>query len=480
MTDQNNATQPVLTDDEIRTAAKAAIRDAKEQGLANAGPHEYIAAGAAALLSKLRAEGVPVDDEVVPPPIAPDDEAISECWISASDCDGIAYDGPSFQRGYRAGEIAERDRATGAAPVASATADERALTTEQRKEFIRRASFISEADHDTRAAFVDEIASATLASAPVAGWSLRGPSAGSWRGEFSRRVYENLAAADNQDVPLEEYPARILAVLDAMGAPVAGELVTVEVYVYREGNRYLASALLPNDTPLRPGLNTLYAAPQASEAAAAVRTLQAKCYTYHGGEQWKPPLGDAAATVARLDKIDAYRIEAMYLLREAGALLPTFTTAEEIGAWREKVRKFGAGDVIDVPPQTSEYERGHAAGWAAGWDQAIKQPQASQAVRNAALELAAGIVGGTCWAGYPMWVSELIAKHIRALKQPQADKDGGQQHARNVEAAWAECRADVGTGGWTVSETINYHGFFLHGWRAALSATQTEQGERDA
>ncbi|CAB3845986.1 hypothetical protein LMG3482_01871 [Achromobacter deleyi] len=49
-------------------------------------------------------------------------------------------------------------------------------------------------------------------------------------------------------------------------APVAGEAVSVDVYVYRQDNRYLATALLPIDTPLRPGLNTLYAAPQASEA----------------------------------------------------------------------------------------------------------------------------------------------------------------------------------------------------------------------
>lgn len=43
---------------------------------------------------------------------------------------------------------------------------------------------------------------------------------GNWRDEFSRRVYEDLAAADNQDVPLEEYPARILGVLDAWQAPL--------------------------------------------------------------------------------------------------------------------------------------------------------------------------------------------------------------------------------------------------------------------
>lgn len=37
-----------------------------------------------------------------------------------------------------------------------------------------------------------------------------------WRERFSNEVYDNLAAADNQDVPLEEYPARILAILDSI------------------------------------------------------------------------------------------------------------------------------------------------------------------------------------------------------------------------------------------------------------------------
>ncbi|ASC63636.1 hypothetical protein B9P52_04715 [Achromobacter denitrificans] len=61
---------------------------------------------------------VPVADED-DQPTAPDDDAIAECWVTASDCDGIAYDGPSFERGYRLGEIAERDRAAlASAPVA--------------------------------------------------------------------------------------------------------------------------------------------------------------------------------------------------------------------------------------------------------------------------------------------------------------------------------------------------------------------------
>jgi hypothetical protein len=40
-----------------------------------------------------------------------------------------------------------------------------------------------------------------------------------WREQFAAAVYEDLAAADNQDVPLEEYPARILKVMDSIVGP---------------------------------------------------------------------------------------------------------------------------------------------------------------------------------------------------------------------------------------------------------------------
>ena len=40
-----------------------------------------------------------------------------------------------------------------------------------------------------------------------------------WRDQFTNAVYADLAAADNQDVPLEEYPARILKVLDSIVGP---------------------------------------------------------------------------------------------------------------------------------------------------------------------------------------------------------------------------------------------------------------------
>jgi hypothetical protein len=50
-------------------------------------------------------------------PVAPDDESICDDWISASDSDGIAYDGPSFECGYKIGRIAERDAQPEQEPV---------------------------------------------------------------------------------------------------------------------------------------------------------------------------------------------------------------------------------------------------------------------------------------------------------------------------------------------------------------------------
>lgn len=58
-----------------------------------------------------------------------------------------------------------------------------------------------------------------------------------------------------------------------------------------------------------------------------------------------PHAGGASAPVAE----EGVRTEALYLLREARALLPLFTTAESIGDWSEKVERFAAGHVIDVP-----------------------------------------------------------------------------------------------------------------------------------
>lgn len=62
---------------------------------------------------------------------------------------------------------------------------------------------------------------AALASAPRPVPSAAGPCEApeGWRNKFAEAVYADLEAADNQDVPLEEYPARILKALDSIVGP---------------------------------------------------------------------------------------------------------------------------------------------------------------------------------------------------------------------------------------------------------------------
>ena len=67
------AQQALLTEEEMIACFKDAIQRARAQGLVDAGPHEYVAAGAVALLSKLRAP-------VAEPKRAPVDDGI--CWSS--------------------------------------------------------------------------------------------------------------------------------------------------------------------------------------------------------------------------------------------------------------------------------------------------------------------------------------------------------------------------------------------------------------
>lgn len=59
----------------------------------------------------------------------------------------------------------------------------------------------------------DALASAAQPAAPAS----EAPEG--WRNKFAEAVYADLEAADNQDVPLEEYPARILKVLDSIVGP---------------------------------------------------------------------------------------------------------------------------------------------------------------------------------------------------------------------------------------------------------------------
>lgn len=78
----------------------------------------------------------------------------------------------------------------------------------------------SQRDMDTS----DDFGAVLLAAAPKAEPvpdAVAGPSEApeGWRNKFAEAVYADLEAADNQDVPLEEYPARILKALDSIVGP---------------------------------------------------------------------------------------------------------------------------------------------------------------------------------------------------------------------------------------------------------------------
>lgn len=99
-------------------------------------------------------------------------------------------------------------------------------------------------------------------------------------------------------------------------------------------------------------------APVAGEAVAWVSDTAGATDNPKLAETWRKmgwpvrPLvyGDAAPQASAQNVRNA----ALYLLREARKMLPAFATAEAIGAWSEKVRKFGASEVIDVPPQADK------------------------------------------------------------------------------------------------------------------------------
>ena len=409
-----------------------------------------------------------------------------------------------FEAGFdRAYALLSKLRAEGVQP-----GDERALTANQRKEFIRRTSYISEADRDTRAGFVDEIARAALASAPVADrqrlrelvdvvwneatestavpdtpWADRliekvfpvrsasapvadqrevagvtldgcletlfrlgeylgidyaesrkqsGAPSGIYIKAIEDRVSQASNAAREEAAKLMDQTSRssgAVLIRSLASAPVAGEANTgnhhtlktdpevfqavmtgAKTFEIRLNDRgfQVGDALRLRETrftgaEMREGKPLEYtgrechrvvshvltgygladgwcclsfAAPQASEAVrwvvtddmrAAVRFAPSSA---HWSERLKEFFGpDAREGINALEKqlrearadldrqkhaSEAVRTEALYLLRDARALLPMFATAEAIGDWSEKVNRFAAGDVIDIPPQADK------------------------------------------------------------------------------------------------------------------------------
>lgn len=74
-------------------------------------------------------------------------------------------------------------------------------------------------------------------------------------------------------------------------------------------------------------------------AEAAIRTLEAKGYTFHGGEYWKPPLGeDATPLLDRIDQLSEALDAAMKLaFRQSGQIVKLVAERE---AFRETLGLF--------------------------------------------------------------------------------------------------------------------------------------------
>ncbi|AMG36286.1 hypothetical protein [Achromobacter xylosoxidans] len=440
MTQQDDITQPVLTDDEI-------IKHLEESGITfmwiegqnplhmTAGSQQVDALleGIRALLSKLRA---PVADDM------------AEVVEMAKD-DRATFPASTVRKLF---ELKERYRmALASAPVA----DERALTTEQRKEFIRRTSYISEADRDTRAAFVDEIARVALASAPVADERALTTEQ---RKEFIRRTsYISEADRDTRAAFVDEIARVALA-----SAPVAVEhpdglrILLAELPSMREDPKH-------GDAVFRCGVNG-----GLNAVEGRIRELLRST----------PVAGEADNTdyigLALELESAAKRVESQTVQRaiEAGAhglrLAHSFRNAApqaSAGQMQAALQKsFDMGKFYGSLPETD-----------------------AEDVRNAALEEAAKLMDQTSRGSG--------AALIRALKQPQADKDGGQQRAGDVDeravldgvrAALPEFRQQddylLAHGASLMSENsheIIHIDTVRRIIRAALSATQPEQGERD-
>jgi hypothetical protein len=413
---------------------------------------------------------------------------------------------------------------------------QRVLTTEKRKEFIRRTSFISECDRDTRAAFVDEIVRAALASAPVADlrphleWALR-------------RIRTSLDTGD-------KYEAAQAALDAAKGGPVASAPVSGELH--NSDSRYAVKS------------STCDAAPQASAVAG-----EAVCKTCGGSRvdpgglpicrDCGPVAGEAQPEIEQM-AVNRYRpvpdgkFSYKVVAGDGSRSLYTGTKDSCLRVAAKLTEAFldGAFVASDAAPQASaeNVRNGTASkrysdidfdGWIAmhcdcddltayerklardAWDAAMASHQGEPVdlPRIDADRLRAIAASGSQTA-----MSNALLNVARALKT-QADKDGGQQRAgdelthlraenqrlRNgvdqdiaevdrlqalYDSEWRKCKKLRAAFDHPVFAFLLGEGQ-LHGvdfgerapgavgkwwWRkdlrAALSAPQAEQGERDA
>lgn len=173
--------EALLTDTEMITCFKDAIQRAHAQGLADAGPHEYVAAGAYALLSKLRA---PVADERVGPrhPVVIKwrNNGIEAC-AGIADAYGIDQAAADMRAMLTKEKGNESSASLGGCPSSNQSCDERSVDRSVRdgsvfgvthlENALREMIEVAERVDGWQSFPIDPIerARAALASAPVAG-----------------------------------------------------------------------------------------------------------------------------------------------------------------------------------------------------------------------------------------------------------------------------------------------------------------------
>ncbi|MGV2894208.1 hypothetical protein ACNPPY_00300 [Achromobacter sp. AGC78] len=299
---ENNAAQPGLT--ELRQALNTladhekSLSYVKSKGYDTDKAERCVQAAQErvdALLSKLRAEGVQAGDERVAESYF-EDELESAYWEMDARIKGLGQ--------HKGRPQPDRDA------LKWAVRGMRRMPPKTAPERICICCDVPRNNCDC------EPESAALASAPVAGEAVTddmrdavrfAPSSAYW----SRRLVEFFGPHAREGINALEKQLRA-ALADASAAGEA--TVYLDAGHMRE---VLAGNNMPVSASAEPGrgMVPMHAAPQASEAV---------------------------------------RNEALYLLREARALLPMFATAEAIGDWSEKVNRFAAGDVIDIPPQADK------------------------------------------------------------------------------------------------------------------------------
>jgi len=490
---ENNAAQLRLTDGEIDAVDYARLA-----------PREYARTIEQAVLSKLRAEGVPVAGM---PEYITDNRYHIQYRLGWNNCLSDC-----------------RAAMQGAAPVASAPADERAAFEEDyRRRTIsnpryfgrdangRYVSGITQAawehwqsSQQRRAAFDHPVFAFLLGEGQLHGvdFGERAPGAAGkwwWRKDL-RAALASAPVAKPKRAPLDDWRVQAIAdcletewdemspdLAEAYARTIVGYLIEYE----KESDRIEAQNAAEPVHPVVQAVHNLRAsAPVAGEAQDWPTTAQ-EAEAEKQWDAWAHEMNQCRdASLEQAARIcDAEGQE-----WDSDAVITEKNYAEHCARRIRALKGSAAPQASTVAEGADQPDIGTLRRIGAAHDARNAAPQASEAVRNADVSALLSFIFGRF--GQPGDAGELpdtVAAAVRRLErvvQPQADKDGGQQRAGVVtddmryavrfapsSAHWSERLMEFF--GPDAREGIDALEKQLREARAALSATQTEQGERD-